>query len=288
MSVDQRLEIFRLSILAREIDEALHQLYRDGAITLTTPAGDGRIAMVGAAQALKASDMVFGTRRDLAAAIARGVSVQQVFHQALGTTSDRSLGRGLPGTVNDGDQGVSLSDGSPATHLVHAVGFGHAARLSGGERVALALFGSAAQANGELHAALNFAAVNQTQTVFVARGPLAGELLLSDVGHAWGIRTLRVQGDDGLAVWEAVTEARVRAVKGEGPTLVDARLEGNAQAVDGQKLQEAGGLTAETEIAMKTAIRTELVAAIKVAQSAPTVSKHTLFNETYSDRPWFL
>jgi 2-oxoisovalerate dehydrogenase E1 component alpha subunit len=288
MSVDQRLEIFRLNILAREIDEALHELYRDGAIALTTPSGDGRVAMVGAAQALKVSDMVFGTRRDLPAAIARGVSVQHVFHQALGTSSDRSLGRGLPGTVNDGDQGVSLSDGSPATHLVHAVGFGHAARLVGGDRVALGLFGSAAQANGELHAALNFAAVNHTHTVFVARGPLAGELLLSDVGHAWGIRTVRVQGDDGFAVWEAVAEARELAVNGKGPTLVDARLEGSVEAVDGKKLQEAGGLTAQSEAAMKTAIRTEILVALKTAKSAPTVSKHTLFNETYSDRPWFL
>ena len=288
MSHDVRQTIFRSCLMARAVEQALDELHRHGEIGTVTPAGDAHVAMIGSAHALESGDMLFGTRRDLPAVLARDVSVQTVFHQAFGTNVDPSLGRGMPGTVNEGTKGVSLSDGSPATHLVHAVGFGHAARLQSDTKIALGLFGSAAQANGELHAALNFAAVNRVNTVFVARGPLAGELLLSDLGQVWGINTTRVDGDDGLAVHDAVADARKRAIAGEGPTVVDARLDRAARPVDAQVLQQAQELSAEVERTLKEAVFAEIQASLKSARSAPTVSRHTLFNETYSDRPWFL
>ena len=140
---------------------------------------------------------------------------------------------------------------------------------------------SAAQANGELHAALNFAAVNRCNTVFVARGALAGELRLSEIAHAWGIRAVLVPGDDSLAVHDAVAEARGVALDGGGATVVDARLNGPANPVNSQALQQARELSMESERAMKEAVAAEVQAALKAAKTAATVSPHTLVNGNF-------
>ena len=288
MSDSKRLTLFKVGLRVRAVEKALDVLSRQASIGTVNLAGDACEAMVGAASALDDGDMLFGTRRDLPAAIARNVSLETVFHQVFGTNADPSLGRGMPGTINHHGENVALSDGSPAMHLVHAAGYGHAARLKGAPNIALGLFGSAAQANGELHAALNFAAVNRCNTVFVARGALAGELRLSEIAHAWGIRAVLVPGDDSLAVHDAVAEARLVALGGGGATVVDARLDGPVRPVNAQALQEARELSMESEGAMKEAVAAEVQAALKAAKTAATVSPHTLVNETFSDRPWFL
>jgi TPP-dependent pyruvate/acetoin dehydrogenase alpha subunit len=152
----------------------------------------------------------------------------------------------------------------------------------------LALFGSAAQANGDLHAALNFAAVNAANTVFMARGPLAGELSLVEVAPAWGIPATKVDGDDALAVYEALLVARERATSGQGPTLIDARLDAPARPLDAQALQAQGAFATEVEVGLKLEVAAEVAEALALARQAPPISEHTLFNDTFSDRPWFL
>lgn len=288
MSTERRLRLARTAWLARAVEDAMDRLAKVGDIGLPAPARDGVWAMVGASAALEAGDFLFGTRRDLPAAIGRGVPLSTIFCQIMGTTGDPSLGRGLPGTIHDVDHGVSLGDGGPAAHLVHAAGFGHAARLGGASRMALALFGSAAQANGDLHAALNFAAVNAANTVFMARGSLAGELSLVEVAPAWGIPATKVDGDDALAVYEALLVARERATSGQGPTLIDARLDAPARPLDAQALQAQGAFATEVEVGLKLEVAAEVAEALALARQAPPISEHTLFNDTFSDRPWFL
>ena len=288
MTDSPRMQMFRVLMQARAVERTLSGVYRQGGIGSVNLAGDAHVAMVGAASALAQGDMLFGTRRDAVSALARGVSISTFFHQVFGTQSDPALGRGLPGTLVDGSRGISLGDGSAATHLVHAAGFGHAARLRNGQSIALAFFGSAAQANGELHAALNFAAVNQAQVVFVARGPLAGELRIPDIAPAWGIRAVDVEGDDCLAVHDAVAEAREAALDGGGPTVVDARLESDARPVDASVLQKTHELTTEKEGQIRETSWSESQAALKEARATASVPVHTLLHETFSDRPWFL
>ncbi len=282
------LRLVTTGLEAAALEALLMRLMRDGRLATVSPAGDARVAMIAAAAALAPGDLLLGTARDLPAALARGLTFEAALQQAFGTAADTALGRGLPGAIHDGVLGVGLTDGNIASHLTHAAGFGHAARLRGEPRVALALFGGAAQAHGELHAALNFAALYRAQAIFVARGPLAGELPLTEAAPAWGIRAVRVPGDDGLAIWDAVAEARARAVAGEGPTVVDARLDGPLTPRDAQALQALSGWPPERQRETHDRIDRALVAARRAAEAAPPPALETLTEAVFSDRPWHL
>ncbi|MCB9730796.1 MAG: hypothetical protein H6746_20160 [Deltaproteobacteria bacterium] len=283
-----RERIVRLLRESAALEELLERLTDAGRIGQARPAGDGRAAMIGAALALEPGDLLLGSARDLPAAVARGASLELVLRQAFAVSGDPALGRGLPGALQDATLGVRLGDGSAAAHLVHAAGFGHAARLRGQPRVALALFGSAAQAHGDLHAALGFAAVYRAQTVFVARGPIQDELWLDEIAQGWGIRAERVAGDDGGAVLQAVARARRRAISGEGPAVIDARLGAPAAPRDeeawrNQTVQDAASVHAVAED-----VRQRLGKARAAAEAASPVAPGTLTAEVYAERPWFL
>ncbi|MGM0574409.1 MAG: thiamine pyrophosphate-dependent enzyme [Myxococcota bacterium] len=277
-----------LQVEAAALEDLLERLGRTGRIGTPSPAGDARVAMVATGLAASDRDLLLGTARDVPAALARGVGVEAILRQAFAVSGDPALGRGMPGALQDREHGVALTDGSPAAHLVHAAGFGHAARLRGDDRVAFALFGSGAQANGEIHAGLNFAAVYRAQAVFVARGPLADEVPFEEAGEAWGIRVEAVPGDDGVAILEAVREARARAVAGEGPTVVDARLAGEAEPVDVRALQAAGRWTVDHQHHVDEDIRKRLAAARAAAEAAQPIEDDTLTEAVFADRPWFL
>lgn len=273
-------QLVRLQVIADELDQALLVLQNNGEIGHVVPAGAARVAQIGAALALAPQDMVFGTQRDLPAALARGVSLQQIFLQAFGRHGDPGLGRGLPGAICDGPSGVSLSDGSVAAHLVHAAGFGHAAQHQNEDRVALAFFGGAAQQHSELHAALNFAAVYQARTIFVARGPLANEVPFREAGEAWGIQVLQAPADDGMAVYAAVREARKRAISGVGPVVIDARWPqggGPAQPRDARSLQALDRVAPD-----RATIIAEVIRARVAADHAARVAEDTLLHAVYS------
>lgn len=281
-------QLFVLAHLSEALEARLMRFSNQGQVGNVAPAGHARWAIIAAAAALEPGDMLFGTVRDLPAALARGVALEAVLHQAFGTGADAGLGRGMPGAVCSAAQGVSLCDGSPAAHLVHAAGWAHAARHSESAQVALALFGSAAQAHPELHAALNFAGVYRSPTVFVARGPLAGEIPFSEAAEAWGLRGVDVPGDDPMAIYGAVADARARALAGEGPTIVDARLVGEPQPKLALALQQANRLTPEFRDTLRADTDAKLKRAIRAAEEAPAPEPDSLFAAVFSDRPWWL
>lgn len=284
-------ELRRLVTLSLEVEalEALVvRLARAGVIGNPSLAGEARTAQLAAGMALGDADQVFGTARDLPVALARGTSLEVILGQIYGVAGDPGLGRGLPGALCDAAHGVSLTDGSSASHLVHAAGFGHAAALQSADRIALGCFGSSAWDNGEIHAALNFASVYRARVIFLARGPLAGAPPMDEVVEAWGLEGTRVPADDGLAILDAVAAARARAVAGEGPSIVDARFEGTLEPRDAQALQALAGWPREVSERVHGDIETRLTAAREAVEQAPGVAPETLFDEVYAARPWWL
>ncbi len=278
----------RWLLQAEALDELLVRLCQAGLVGHFDPAADARAAMIGAAAALQPGDLLFGTSRDVPASLPRGVALEALLGQAFSSVDDPGLGRGMPGALTSAAHGITLTDGNVASHLVHAAGFGHAAKLSGGARIALALFGSAAQANGELHGALNFAALYKAQAVFVARGDLGAEVPFVEAAEAWGVHAVDVPGDDAAAVYEAVVAAREQALAGGGPTVVDARLAGPARPKDIDRLRLAGRWEQGDRLALMQAVRTAVVRARAAAEAAAPTSPDTLAEAVFSDLPWSL
>ena len=283
----QRMMALRL--LSEGLDARLERLLRSGAIATWKDAGPGRTALIGAGLALEERDMLFGTRRDLCAAVARGVSLDEVFLQVLGRAGDPGLGRALPGAFRSSDKRVMLADGNVAAHTMHAAGFGHAARLRGDKVLSVALFGGAAQANGELHGALNFAAVYRAQTVFLCRGLQGDEVPFVEAQEAWGLPCVSVDGHDGEAVYKALKVARERALAGEGPTLIDARVSSAAQvSVDAARAQAEGVWSTEDQGKVRAEVSEALRLAKHRAEAALPVPDTSLTEAVFQERPWFL
>ncbi|PAZ13598.1 pyruvate dehydrogenase (acetyl-transferring) E1 component subunit alpha, partial [Streptomyces sp. SA15] len=119
-----------------------------------------------------------------------------------------------------------------ATHLPHAVGLAHAARLRGDDVVALALAGDGATSEGDFHEALTFAGVLRAPVVFLVQNngfaisvPLARQNAAPTLAHkavGYGLQGRLVEGNDVLATHQVLAEAVARARSGRGPVLVEA------------------------------------------------------------------
>ena len=118
------------------------------------------------------------------------------------------------------------------TQLPQASGSGYAFRLDGEDRVAMCYFGDGAASEGDFHAALNFAATLKSQTIFFCRNngyaistPVSdqykGDGIVSR-GPGYGIHSIRIDGNDLFAVYQATKEARELCVSKQVPVLIEA------------------------------------------------------------------
>ena len=136
---------------------------------------------------------------------------------------------GFPPPAGVKDLPFSIVIGS---HVLPSVGLGMAMRRANDSHCVVVNFGDGAFSQGAVSEALNFAAVEQAPIVFVCENngwaistPLdkqTGNEVLATRGLGFGVRSLRVDGNDILAMMVATDEACRRARAGEGPTLIEA------------------------------------------------------------------
>jgi len=117
------------------------------------------------------------------------------------------------------------------THLPHAVGFGYANRLRDDDSVSMVVFGDGATSESDFHAAMNFAGVWKTPTIFLCQNNQVAQSTtldkqtaaetLAKKADAYGFPGVRVDGMDPLAMYTATSEAVARAAAGDGPTLIE-------------------------------------------------------------------
>src|SRR5699024_6042659 len=122
---------------------------------------------------------------------------------------------------------------SPVTTQVpHAVGVALAAKMEKKDFASFVTLGEGSTNQGDFHEGLNFAGVHKLPVITMVENnkyaisvPLDKQIAstnVSDRAHSYGMPGVTVDGNDPLAVYEAVKKARERAVNGEGPTLIEA------------------------------------------------------------------
>jgi pyruvate dehydrogenase E1 component alpha subunit len=234
--------MLRDMLLMRAIEQRALTLYKQGKVPGSLYDGHGQEAVsVGATWALAAEDPLCSPLiRDLGAHLVRGTDVAEIFRHYMGRES--SLSRGRDGNVHFGDRTlgvVGMVSMLPDMMLV-AVGMAMAFKLRGEARVALSFFGDGSTSRGDFHEAMNWAGVQRLPVVFVLENnqyaystPLEKQFAVDPVERArvYGFPGVTVDGNDVEAVFEAVRQARERALAGDGPTLVEAvtmRMHGHA------------------------------------------------------------
>lgn len=221
------IRMYRTMVLAREADQRLLKLQRQGRVG-TVPLSTGQeAASLGPAFAMQEGDWLSGSFRELAARLHRG---EPLARYLLGYNGYEE------GNINSGDGGadprilpISIIVGAQA---LHAVGIAYAIQYRREQSAVVTFAGDGATSEGDFHEALNFAAVWQAPVVFVVQNnkwaisiPFAGQTRSESIAHkaiAYGIPGIRVDGNDALATYQATKDALDRARSGGGPTLIEA------------------------------------------------------------------
>ena len=229
-------EMYRFVALARALDERIWQLNRAGRAPFVVSGQGHEAALVGAGFALdRANDVVLPYYRDLALCLVFGLSARDVMMSVLARAPDpMSGGRQMPAHYGSARLRIVSSSSVVASQLPHATGTAYAAKLRGTGQVSLACFGEGAASKGDFHEACNFAGIHRLPVVFFCENnryaisvPQSLQMAIDNVADraaGYGFPGVVVDGTDLLAVHRAVGEAAARARRGEGPTLVEAKV----------------------------------------------------------------
>ena len=234
LSHEQRLEAYRQMVLARVTDERCLALQRQGRIGFYAPLIGQEAAQVGAALALRDEDWAFPAYRELAFALTRGVPLQEIIDQLFGNGRDLIKGRQMPNHFGFRDQHFVVASSPIGTQITQAVGAAMAAQRRHDRIATIAFFGDGATSSNDFHAGLNFAGVFRAPTIFfcqnnewaisLPREKQTRSATLAEKASAYGFSGVVVDGNELGAVYAAVREARARAVRGDGPTLIEAQV----------------------------------------------------------------
>lgn len=320
LSDDDARAIFRAILVAREIDERLWRLNRQGKIPLAMPARGQEGAQVGTAWALDpARDWVFPHYRDLAICHHFGVSLEGFLLMFYGRAADPfSGGRQLPCHYSSPAHHIGPMAAPIGTKIPQSVGFAYALRLRGEtDFVVATLFGEGGSSKGDFYEGASLAALHHLPVLFICENnqyaisvPMARQSPVSSVADrasAFGMPGRSVDGNDPFAVYAAVREARDRAARGGGPMLLELRTyrlrphtsdDDDRTYRDGTEVAEReandpltrtraylharGLLSAAEETAMRDTIAAEIAEAAARAERAPNPDPATLLDHLHA------
>lgn len=321
-SIDERIapslqvRMYEWMSLVRAFDRKSVNLQRQGRMGTYSPFEGQEAAQVGSALALRASDWLFPTYRDHAAAIVHGQDMFRVFLYWKGH---------VEGSICPAGKKIMPPCVPIATQMVHAVGAAWASKLKKESDVSLVYFGDGATSEGDFHEALNFAGVLQTPTVFVCENngyaisvpfdKQSASRTIAQRAAAYDIPGVRVDGNDIFAIYLAVSEAVERGRRGDGPTLIEAvtfRYGAHTTSDDPRRYREQDALanlwretrdpllrlqkflkntglwSDEQEARLNREVVDQIDAQLVVAEEYPIAKSSDMFNHVYSEMPWHL
>jgi len=228
------LEMYRTMLLARKIDERMWLLNRAGKIPFVISCQGQEAAQVGAAFALdRKKDYIAPYYRDLGVVLAFGMTATEIMLSGFAKAEDpNSGGRQMPGHFGSKDKRILTGSSPVTTQLPHAVGVALAAKMENNELVSFTTLGEGSTNQGDFHEGLNFAGVHKLPVITMVENngyaisvPVEKQLASKNVADravSYGMPGITIDGNDPLEVFQAVKEARERAINGEGPTLIEA------------------------------------------------------------------
>lgn len=317
---DQLLTIYRTMLRTRALDERGMNLQRQGRIHFYLACTGQEAASIASAAALEPDDWIVPSYRQPGSALVRGVPLKLMVFQLFGNARDLCKGRQMPVHYAFKEQRfVSIS--SPiGTQIVQATGVAYGMKLKRKSSCALTYFGDGGTSSNDFHTGLNFAGVWKAPAIFFCENnqwaisvPAAKQTASATIAQkavAYGMPGVRVDGNDALAVWKATRDARARALRGEGPTLIEAvtyRMAGHSSSDDPRRYRpdaecermakldpiarlrrylDGRGLwdDAKDEAAKREA-KDEVNEAVKEAERTPRLELESLFTDVYKTMP---
>ncbi|MGP4061778.1 thiamine pyrophosphate-dependent dehydrogenase E1 component subunit alpha [Halobacillus sp. H74] len=316
----QVLDMFRTMLLARRIDERMWLLNRAGKIPFVISCQGQEAAQVGASYALdREKDYALPYYRDMGVVLSFGMTPQDLMLSGFAKSEDpNSGGRQMPGHFGQKKNRIVTGSSPVTTQVPHAVGIALAGKMEKKDFVSLVTFGEGSSNQGDFHEGANFAGVHKLPVIFMVENnkyaisiPVSKQLAcekVSDRAIGYGMPGYTVDGNDPLAVYEAVKAAADRGRNGEGPTLIetvsyrltphssddDDRTYREREEVDEAKkkdsivtfanyLREQGILTEEKETAMNDEINQIVNEATDYAEDAAYAEAESALKYVYEE-----
>lgn len=233
LTPDQLMEALRQMHLIRAFEEKAEALYALGKIHGTMHLSIGQEASaVGACLALRPDDTILSTHRGHGHCIAKGAEPPLMMAEFFGKEVGYCRGRGGSMHIADVAGGNLGANGIVAGGLPISTGVGLSLQMQRTDRVCLTFFGDGAANEGAFHESLNLAAIWRLPVVYVCENnqyamsmPMTAAFPIRQISEraaAYNIPGVTVDGNDLLAVYEAVQTAVSLARAGDGPTLIEA------------------------------------------------------------------
>jgi len=232
--IDQELadKIYKTLAFHRVLDERMVAAQRQGRLSFYMTALGEEATTVGGAAALKPQDMIMGQYREQGALMFRGFPLEQFMNQMFSNEKDLGKGRQMPIHYGSNELNYMTISSPLGTQIPQASGYAYGQKLQGKDEVTLCYFGEGAASEGDFHAGLNMAAVHGAPVIFFCRNNGYAISTPSDEqykgngiaarGVGYGIKTLRIDGNDILAVLKAVQWARDYALTEGAPVIIEA------------------------------------------------------------------
>ncbi|MDC0741055.1 thiamine pyrophosphate-dependent dehydrogenase E1 component subunit alpha [Polyangium mundeleinium] len=317
------LRAYREMKRVRLIDTRMMLLQRQGRIHFAGECRGQEATPIATGLVLEREDWVFPALRESAIMLVRGFPLKSYIAQYFGNAGDVLKGRQMPSHMSGRAVNQVAWSSCMATQLPHAVGAAWAAKMRKDRSVVLGFVGDGGTSEPDFHNALNFAGVFKVPCVLVCQnnhwaisvpaGKQTASPTFAVKGRAYGVPSVRVDGNDVLAVYRVVSDAVARARAGGGPTFIESvtyRMGAHSSSDDPTRyrsqeevdtwaqrdpivrlrrhLVHRGLLDEAEEAALEDGLMAEISAAIQEVEALGPPARETLFDDVYAELPWHL
>mmetsp|Transcript_33345 Transcript_33345/g.55987 ORF Transcript_33345/g.55987 Transcript_33345/m.55987 type:complete len:432 (+) Transcript_33345:70-1365(+) len=324
LSQELAVQMYSSMIQVQVLDDIMNHAQRQGRISFYMQAVGEEAIHIGSASVLSPKDMIFAQYREQGVLLWRGFSIQNAINQCFSNEGDLGKGRQMPVHYGSRELNYQTISSPLGTQIPQAVGAAYSMKLSQSEAVAVCYFGEGAASEGDFHAALNFASTLEAPVVFFCRNngyaistpsseQYRGDGIASRAA-GYGMRAIRVDGNDLLAVRAATAEARRIAHSHSCPVLIEAmtyRASHHSTSDDSTRyrsvseikhwqgmydpirrfrtyLEDRGWWGEDKEQELRDRERMGVLHAIDVAEKMNTPSVNELFEDVYESKPHHL
>jgi pyruvate dehydrogenase E1 component alpha subunit len=220
---EQLLKMYQTMLLARIADVKALQYQRQGRMLTYAPIKGQEAAQVGVIAALDKEDWMVPAFREMAGMMYKGAPLKQLYLYWYGNEE---------GSHFTPDLRILPISVPIASQINHAAGLAYARKILNKDEVVVAYVGDGGTSHGEFHEGVNFGAVfdvpmiviiqNNQWAISTPREVQTKAATLAQKAIAYGIEGIQVDGNDPLAMFVATQKAKERALKGEGPTIIEA------------------------------------------------------------------
>jgi 2-oxoisovalerate dehydrogenase E1 component len=233
LSDTQIVEMYRLMLLTRRVDDRMFALQRQGRAAFVLGSSGHEAVQVASVFALdKEKDWILPYYRDMGVALAWGFTPLEVFLAVFAKKDDVSSGgRQLPSHWSDPARRVFTQSSVIGTQFPHASGIAHGLKLRDEGEISVVYGGEGATSEGDWHEAMNWAGIHDLPLICVIENnhyaisvPTEEEVAggVAERGAGYGFPGHKIDGNDPFEVLETMQIAVARARAGDGPTLIEA------------------------------------------------------------------